>query len=715
LAEEALEKARAGLERRVEERTAELSRANHLLKKEIEERALAEVRSNIFSSLGQRLSQVRNAKEAAQLILDTADQLLKWDAAYLHLFTPDHKVQPVLMFDLVNGRRTIVPDNTRDDGLSERDQRTIDHGPELILRTRDELSGSLRLFGDNKPSLSLMYVPIRHGAKAVGVLSIQSYTERFYSDDKLQTLQTLADFCGGTLERIQTEQALREAETRFTKAFSSSPVPMTLTLLRSGKYIAINDATCKLFGYRPEEIVGRTSIELGIWPTPEARQAMVDRVLQNRSVRDMETKFRSKSGALKSCLVSVEQMDFAGEPTILVTIHDVTDRLSLEEQLRHAQKMEGIGQLAAGIAHDFNNILTVIQGHAGLLSTIGGMNARVSESIAQIGAAADKASHLTRQLLTFSRKQKLSPRSLDLNDVIGNTARMLQRMLGEDIVLDFERAPSLPSIQADSGMIEQVLVNLVVNARDAMPNGGRVVMRTTVVDVAAGQLQHNPEARAGQFVCLTVADTGTGIAPEHLSKIFEPFFTTKEEGKGTGLGLAMAYGIIKQHQGWIEVQSELQRGTTFKIYLPVGGLLLETPEIEIAPVAPAGKKETIFVVEDEPALRELVKEILQFHGYDVVEAIHGKDALRIWPEKRENIDLLLTDIVMPEGVSGLALATKLKADQPELKVIYTSGYSMDLFNADQTDGFDFLPKPYHPQVLVKKIRDCLDGRVNTRR
>ncbi|MDB6027108.1 MAG: multi-sensor hybrid histidine kinase, partial [Verrucomicrobiales bacterium] len=710
-AEEALQKAHASLERRVDDRTMELSMANELLKNENAERTLAEIRSQTFSDLGQSLSRVQNAVQAAELILATADKLIGWDAAYLHLFTHEGKVVPVLMFDLINGRRGVARDNGRGQGLSEKDRQVIENGAELVLREPSDVPANIPLFGDNRPSMSLMYVPIRTGENSIGVVSVQSYTPYVYTDETLNTLQTLADFCAGTLERIQAEQALRESEERFSKSFLSSPVPMTLSLMKTGRYLSVNDATCKLFGYAREEIIGYTSIELGIWTSLEARAEMVDRVVKFRSVRDMECKIRTKGGRVRTCLFSVVPMDFAGETTILVTIHDITERLSLEEQLRHSQKMEGIGQLAAGVAHDFNNILTVIQGHASLLSSQGEVPARAADSIEQIASAAQRASNLTRQLLTFSRKEAMSPRQLDLNDVVGNTTKMLHRLLGEAVSMQFNYSPFLPSIFADSGLIEQVLLNLAVNARDAMPEGGQVVVSTGLVEFEAVHLLQNAERRPGPFACLTVSDSGCGIPKEYISRIFEPFFTTKEAGRGTGLGLAMVYGIVKQHQGWIEVESASGKGATFKVFLPVDGEYI--PVIEPPPPEPlvGGGTETIFIVEDEPALRELVREILQFHGYNVVEAVHGKDALRIWPDKKDQIDLLLTDMVMPEGVSGLVLARQLKSERPNLKVIYTSGYSMDLFDSDQklSDGFNFLPKPYHPQLLIKTIRECLDG------
>lgn len=388
---------------------------------------------------------------------------------------------------------------------------------------------------------------------------------------------------------------------------------------------------------------------------------------------------------------------------------DITDNLNLEAQLRQALKMESVGQLAAGVAHDFNNILTVIQGHAGLLQVDATLPRGVGESVKQITLAAERAAHLTRQLLMFSRKQVMQPRLLDLNEVIQNVAKMLRTALGEHITLRRHTAESLPAIHADPGMLEQVLFNLAVNARDAMPKGGTLLIRTYAVEFDEASVSTSPEARPGYFVCLSLSDTGCGMTADTLAHIFEPFFTTKEIGKGTGLGLATVYGIIKQHQGWIEVDSAVGEGTTFRVFLPA---TCKSPAAAGGPhrrEAPGGS-ETILVVEDEPALRELVQEILQKKGYRVLEAPTGVKALGLWQRHRDEINLLLTDMMMPEGVSGLELAERLLADKPDLKVIYSSGYSLDVVSPDFAirDGVNFLQKPYDPETLARLVRDCLN-------
>jgi two-component system, cell cycle sensor histidine kinase and response regulator CckA len=388
---------------------------------------------------------------------------------------------------------------------------------------------------------------------------------------------------------------------------------------------------------------------------------------------------------------------------------DITERLNLEAQFRQSQKMDSIGQLAAGVAHDFNNILTIVRGYAGLLLDTQNVNEELREPLQQIADATERATNLTRQLLMFSRKQVMQPQDLDLNEAVSNITKLLHRILGEDITLHFNYSPHLPAVQADSGMLEQIIMNLAVNARDAMPRGGRLTIGTSVVEINPTHVQLNREARVGRFVCLRVTDSGMGIPREILPRIFEPFFTTKEVGKGTGLGLATVYGIVKQHEGWIEVLSEQGKGTTFRVFLPISEGAAEQTE-KTASQRVQGGSEKILVVEDEPELRAMVSEILKHYGYTVFLAATGPDAVRLWEENGGQFDLLLTDMVMPGKMTGLELAENLKGRKPSLKVVYTSGYSVEMQAHDFRfkRGLNFLQKPYHPLALVKVVRDCLD-------
>jgi len=309
----------------------------------------------------------------------------------------------------------------------------------------------------------------------------------------------------------------------------------------------------------------------------------------------------------------------------------------------------------------------------------------------------------------FSRKQVMQPKVLDLNAVLGNMATMLQRLLGEDIAFASKYDAGVPSVEADTGMIEQVIMNLAVNSRDAMPKGGQLLITTSAVQIDDHYVQQHPESRRGDFVCLSVTDTGSGMSKETLARIFEPFFTTKEVGKGTGLGLATVYGIVKQHQGWVEVISEVGVGTTFKIYFPATSRAVDTADKPASSSSVRGGHETILLVEDEPVLRELSRVILTDYDYEVLEASSGVEALKIWDERGGKIDLLLTDMVMPEGVSGKELAETLRARKPNLKIIFTSGYSSDVMGRDPSlRDIKFLQKPYPPPQLAQTVRECLD-------
>jgi signal transduction histidine kinase len=393
-------------------------------------------------------------------------------------------------------------------------------------------------------------------------------------------------------------------------------------------------------------------------------------------------------------------------------VHERTAQLEVTlEQLVQAQKMEAIGRLAGGVAHDFNNLLTVIQGHCGLLLvSASAADAEVTESVKEIQAAAIRAANLTRQLLTFSRRQPMQTRPLDLDDVVLSVGRMLQRLIGEDIVLHNRLLPGGAWVEGDSGMIEQVLLNLAVNARDAMSGGGELWLELDDVRFNETAARRHPAGRSGSFICLSLRDTGCGIDANHLPHIFEPFFTTKEVGKGTGLGLATVHGIVEQHHGWIEVESHPDEGTTFRVYLP------RMPEGAALPGGPRdvswvlGSAESILVVEDEPALRTLATRILGTHGYRVQGAPGGAEALELWRKQAGAFDLLLTDLIMPGGISGGQLAERLRTDKPGLRVIYMSGYPGDTASRGLAlqEGVNFLQKPFDPAYLAKIVRSCLD-------
>ncbi|HEX9048637.1 MAG TPA: ATP-binding protein, partial [Verrucomicrobiae bacterium] len=369
-----------------------------------------------------------------------------------------------------------------------------------------------------------------------------------------------------------------------------------------------------------------------------------------------------------------------------------------------------VGQLAGGIAHDFNNILTIILGHATLL-TLAQLDPKALVSAQQIKQASERAAGLTRQLLAFGRKQIFNPRPLDLNRVVGKMTDLLARLLGEDIALQINFSSHPGIVSADTSMLEQILLNLSVNSRDAMPRGGQMAVRISHCEVDEEHVNRVAEARLGKFVRLSHSDTGEGIPAENLSRIFEPFFTTKELGKGTGLGLATVFGIIKQHDGWVEVESELGKGTTFHIYFPVSDVPALDPDQSDTQFHARKGTETILVVEDERDLRDIVTRTLNINGYRVFQAVDGQNALQIWAQYKNEIDLVFTDIIMPGGINGRELADRLWAEKPDLKVIFSSGYGADALGKDfkLDPKLNYLQKPYLPQTLSRVVRRCLDG------
>lgn len=389
------------------------------------------------------------------------------------------------------------------------------------------------------------------------------------------------------------------------------------------------------------------------------------------------------------------------------------ERKRVEGQLRQAQKMEAVGQLAGGLAHDFSNVLMVINGYVSLLLE-GSLPPQANEALKIVYSAGERGTRLIRQLMYFSRQQTMETKLLDLNEVIGEGAKMMQRLLGARFDVSLELARGLPNIEADARMMEQVLVNLMLNARDAMPSGGQIALATSLAELTENDAGANPDARAGSFMRLSVGDTGTGIAPEVLPRIFEPLFTTKDEGRGTGLGLAIVADIVAQHHGWIEVESKLGAGAAFRIFLPVPSAkrIEAIQKAQPVPGEATGGVETILVLEDEAGVREFSVAALQEYGYRVLQAATGKEAEEVWKWHRERIDLVIADMVMPDDVTGPELAAKFRSEKPSLAVVFTSGYSRETMPQAFALAADvpFLQKPYPPKQLAAMVREALDGR-----
>jgi len=502
----------------------------------------------------------------------------------------------------------------------------------------------------------------------------------------------------------------KKAEQRFYKAFNASPEPITIANLVDGRFVDVNESFLRATGFRREEVIGCTPLELKFWDRAADGTELVDALNKYGSVRDMEMIFLAKSGERRTALNSAEVIDIAGQKCILAIFKDITDRKALEAQLRQAQRMESIGRLSGGIAHDFNNLLSVIIGYSDVIEERVDGDNEVFKGIQEIKKAGQRAAGLTRQLLAFSRQQVLEPRVLNLNSVVADIGKMLLRLIGEDIELSTILQPGLGRVKADQGQIEQVIMNLAVNARDAMPHGGKLIIETRNVELDDVYSRQHPPTIPGRYIGLTVTDTGVGMDKETQSHIFEPFFTTKEKDKGTGLGLSVVYGVVKQSGGYIWVDSEPGKGTCFRIYLPRVEEALEKDGRYAPPDKSFKGSETILLVEDEESLRALICSLLVQSGYTVLAANDGGKALEIAREHRGSIHLLLTDVVLP-GIGGNVLAEKMFKQYPDVKVLFMSGYPA---NAVTTQGVleagtFLLQKPFAPGTLRNKVREVLDA------
>jgi PAS domain S-box-containing protein len=516
-------------------------------------------------------------------------------------------------------------------------------------------------------------------------------------------------------------RALREAHERKERQRAEERVRVQSSALEAvangiiltdaaGKILFGNRAFCAMTGYALEEILGKTPGFLNSGKhDADFFRALWNTILTGR-VWQGELINRRKDGTLYNEEMTITPIQRRnGEISHFIAVkQDITKQKQRKEQLHQARKMEAIGQLAGGIAHDFNNLLTVIHGNVQLvLMDESQLKEENRQCLKQVTDATERAADLTRQLLAFGRKQVVQFQPLNLNHVISNFTKMLTRVIGEHIALQCCCAEDLPSVNADVGMIEQILLNLIVNARDAMPQGGSIVITTEAVSIDASHAETHPEAQTGEFVCIAVGDTGTGIYPEYLPRIFEPFFTTKEAGKGSGFGLATVYGIVKQHRGWIEVFSQVGNGTTFKIFLPAtasGVAIKSTPQTK---AIPAGGHEKILLVEDDADVRTVTRGVLEGSGYQIWEASNGSEALNVWKTNASQIDLLLTDIILPGGLNGWELAERLSGERPGLKVILMSGYNADLAGIIQPHSH-VLPKPFSLESLTETVRSCLD-------
>jgi two-component system cell cycle sensor histidine kinase/response regulator CckA len=506
-------------------------------------------------------------------------------------------------------------------------------------------------------------------------------------------------------ERTIVESALRHSEERFSGAFHGSPFPMAIRRLDGDGYLDANASFAELLNVSREEALAGGALR---WTDPKTNEKIAGKLADQNALRDFPASIRTPTGETRAVLVTAQILALDHSRYQLLILQDITDRARLEEELRQAQKMEAVGRLAAGVAHDFNNILTVILGNTTMQLGREQRDEKLTSALQQVVRAAEQATALTRQLLAYSRKQILLRRPLVLNEIVEQTVGMLRRIIGEHIVIELELASDLPPIFADASNVDQVIMNLALNARDAMPEGGRLAISAAKVEIKEVDPAHHADAKPGAYVCLSVKDDGQGMDKETLGRIFEPFFTTKEQGKGTGMGLATVYGVLKQHEGWVEVESARGNGTEMRVFFPVSKVAVaEKRKANPTEAVAAVPSEcfTILVVEDEQMLRDFVTDALRSFGYRVLVAANGRQALELWDSHRDTIDLLLTDVVMPGLPSGRQLERQLTTEKPDLKVIFTSGYSAELLGADfeQEREHGFLAKPYLTDSLARTV------------
>ncbi len=511
-------------------------------------------------------------------------------------------------------------------------------------------------------------------------------------------------------ERKAAEDRLRESEEQYRYLFESNPNPMWVYDLETLAFLAVNYAAICRYGYSRDEFLGMTIKDIR---PPEDVPALLENVSKvTEGIDDAGIwRHRKKDGTIISVKITSHTITFDGRKGEIVLSHDVTHERQMESQLRQAQKMEAVGRLAGGVAHDFNNLLTAISGYSDLLLARLSAHDPVRREVEEIRKASERAASLTRQLLAFSRRQVLQPRVLDLNAVVADMNSMLRRLIGEDIDLVVVPGAGLWRVKADPGQIEQVIVNLAVNARDAMPGGGKLTVETANAAVDESSAAERLSLAPGPYAVLTVADTGEGMTDETLSHLFEPFFTTKEAGKGTGLGLATVYGIVAQSGGAIDVASAPGRGTTFRIHLPRVEGEVDPPTARARGIEDHRGTETVLLVEDEDAVRTLVLAILKQKGYAVLTARNGGEALLVCERHSGSIDLMLTDVVMP-GMGGKDLARRLAPLRPEMKTLYMSGYTDDAITHSGVlePGTQYIQKPFAPDDLARKVRGVLDGK-----
>src|SRR5580658_5985886 len=672
---------------------------------DISDRRRVEALSSALYRVAEKSSSAHDLQQFFAAVHSIVDELMYARNFYIAIYDPATELLSFPYF--VDEQDTAPTPKKMGRGLTDHIIRTGEPllaTPEVLKAMEDR--GTVARRGPH--SLDWMGVPLKVNNHTFGVLAVQTYSKNIrYGERDKEILTFVARQVASAVEIKRNEQAMRRSEARYRSLVQSSVYGIYRSSLE-GRFLDVNPALITMLGYRSAEEVLLLDPEAQVFAQPEEHTRLIEDFRRSGRLDGVEVRWKRKDGSPITVRISGRAVSSADEPAdVLEAIaEDVTDRRALEDQFRQAQKMEAVGRLAGGVAHDFNNLLMVVSGYAEVLLAKLDPLHPLHEKARAIQQASDRATTLTRQLLAFSRKQLLELKVVDVNAIVSDMERLMRPLIGENVELVARLAPEAGFTRADVGQLEQVLMNLVVNAKDAMPNGGKLLIATENLAVDESHRGQN-FIHPGHYVVLSVSDTGMGMDKETQSRIFEPFFTTKEKGKGTGLGLSTVYGIVKQSGGYVMVQSEEGRGTTFHIYLPRVEGVAERHPVPVAHTA-LGGTETVLLVEDEAPVRQLVRDTLVAKGYQVVEAENGEAGLTAAAQYNGNIDLVITDVVM-HGLGGRELVRQLAQTRPQTTVLYLSGYTEDAILSDGAieKGTAFLQKPFTLQNLSRKVREVL--------
>jgi len=673
---------------------------------DISDRRRVEALSSALYRVAEKSSSAHDLQQFFAAVHGIVDELMHAQNFYLALYDPATDMLTFPYF--VDEQDTPPPPKKMGRGLTDYLIRTGEPllaTPEVLQAMEDR--GEVARNGSK--SLDWMGVPLKVNNHTFGALVVQTYSRNIrYGERDKEILTFVARQLASAVEIKRNELALRRSEARYRSLVQSSVYGIYRSSLE-GRFLDVNPALITMLGYGSAEEVLLLDPEKDVFAQAEGHARLNDEFRRTGRLDGLEVKWKRKDGGAITVRISGRAVSSADEPAdVLEAIaEDVTDRRALEDQLRQSQKMEAVGRLAGGVAHDFNNLLMVISGYAEVILAELDPSNPLHEKGRAIQLAADRATTLTRQLLAFSRKQLLELKVVDVNAIVQDMERLVRPLIGENVELVTVLSHEAAHTRADAGQLEQVIMNLVVNAKDAMPTGGKLTIQTQTSVVEEHHRRGQQFIRPGSYVMLSVSDTGMGMDRETQSRIFEPFFTTKEKGKGTGLGLSTVYGIVKQTGGYVIVQSEAGRGTTFHIYLPLVEGIAEQHSVSQQDTA-SGGTETVLLVEDEESVRQLVRDTLTSKGYRVLEADNGEAGVAAASSHQGKIDLIVTDVVMP-GMGGREMVKLLAQTRPAAKVLYLSGYTEDAIVSDGSieKGTAFLQKPFTLQSLSKKVREVL--------